>query len=128
MMRAALFFALFTVVAQHGVLARDAAYGMGAGNRTCAEFAQDYKRDPSGSVKIYFAWAQGYMTALDLLASDSRSKSRDLGAMSNEDQFTLIGIYCDQHPLVPYQQAILHLFSMLPKIDDPNAKPDTSAK
>ncbi len=67
------------------------------------------------------------MAALDLAASDSSwLKSHDLGAMSNQDQVTMIGIYCDQHPLVPYQQSVLNLFTILPETDDAKPKPDAA--
>jgi hypothetical protein len=90
----------------------------GAGAQTCAQFAQHYRRSPSQSEDMYFSWAQGFMSSLNMVNPNLRQPRsvRDLAAWSvNRQQFYLRD-YCDQHPLTLFAAAVIEMFKLLPVI------------
>ena len=87
-------------------------FAMGIGTKTCGEFAKDYAASPTRSEDIYFAWAQGFMTGLNLGKSDPTYSN--MGAKTVESQEYAIRQYCDQHPLADFMSAIVDLYKTLP--------------
>ena len=88
--------------------------GRGAGAHTCAEFAQDYARNPDTVEVLYFSWAQGYMTATNVAIAAATNTYRDLGG-SVADQQAHIRSYCDAHPLAAYSDAVMNLYQTFPR-------------
>ena len=94
----------------------------GAGIGTCGQFAQDYQQGGSQAEKIYFAWAQGYMTGYNqqwiisqiLERPNGEPAYRDLDTLSQEKQLASIRTYCNAHPLDKYADAVGHLLISLP--------------
>jgi hypothetical protein len=44
---------------------REQGYLAGLGTTSCADFGDSYRRDPKATDLYYFAWAEGYMSALN---------------------------------------------------------------
>lgn len=89
----------------------------GAGTYTCGEFAKDYSQNPKMVENLFFTWAQGFMTGLNLESSTNGIEGikvyRDLG-QHIENQKEKVRAYCNDHPLVPYPSAVMDLYSSLP--------------
>ena len=49
---------------------------VGGGVHTCAQFLQDYRKDPTGFDDLYFQWAQGVLTGMNSDLSDSDKVQR----------------------------------------------------
>ena len=81
----------------------------GLGGRTCAEFAQAYSKNPEMIESLYFTWAQGFMSGLNLTFVANLHKFADLGSTSMAEQKGQLRDYCNQHPLSPYYSAVLSL-------------------
>ena len=85
----------------------------GAGTYTCGEFGRFYANDPS-SEKLFFSWAQGFMTGVNLSISGQTGNHKNLDTKSSDDQMTDIRRYCDAHPLGFYLDAAMDLFHNFP--------------
>jgi hypothetical protein len=89
----------------------------GAGTFTCGKFASDYAKHPEIVEDLYFAWAQGFMSGLNLdLASgvvNGQKQFRDLDGPI-ENQKSKIRIYCNAHPLAPFMDAVFDLIRSQP--------------
>lgn len=87
---------------------------IGPGNMSCAEFANLYAQDPPGTERVFYAWAEGYMTGLNLtllrMSGSSQNLSGKYGMPGQEQE--LRG-YCNAHPLASFQQAVNALFDSL---------------
>jgi hypothetical protein len=86
---------------------------------TCGVFAAQYRAAPEEAENRYFAWAQAFMSGLNMrfdLDKNVTAQSHDLNAMSLEEEKEHIRIYCNNHPLESYIGAILDLYSDLPTI------------
>jgi hypothetical protein len=112
-----------TVIALAMILTASAAnaqkykgWGIGYGAATCRQFAQDYRLSVDEE-KIYFSWAQGFMTATNL--GNTNGTYRDLSAWSVDDQSAFIRSYCNSHPLSNYGEAVFALLFSLPVIHVP---------
>lgn len=87
--------------------AKEPALTVGAGARTCAQFARDYTADPELIETLYFTWAQGYLsgfarasgTKLDLMPS----------ARGETWQKSYVREYCAKNPLSPFSEAAASL-------------------
>ena len=91
--------------------ARSTAAGLGV--QTCAQFTQDYRKDPKGFDDLYFQWAQGVLSGLNAGLSDSNKIELLPAGFGPESQQAFIRLYCDQHPLQFYLQAVFALFARL---------------
>jgi hypothetical protein len=90
----------------------------GAGALTCGQFANHYAKNPQVELS-YFAWAQGFMSSMNVSRADSPSPAyRDLSGPI-EFQMSQIRIYCDDHPLAQYSDAVFDLFGSLPLLPMP---------
>ena len=80
---------------------------VGAGARSCAQFAQDYAASPDIMENLYFTWAQGYLTGF---ARASRSETKLKPSSRDEKwQKSFVREYCGTHPLSPYSEAVAAL-------------------
>ena len=87
----------------------------GAGMSTCAEFARYYRKDPDLFESYYFAWAQGYMTGLNVAMLVAKKPMQDVEAWPVSKQRLHIRTFCDQRPLATFVEAAKSLFEALPK-------------
>jgi hypothetical protein len=92
----------------------DAAHqgGMGAGMSTCGAFGQLYARSTTIE-EVYFQWAQGFMTGMNVGKVVNTGTIRDLNSEPTPDQMAAIRQYCNDHPLASYEDAVVDLFSHL---------------
>jgi hypothetical protein len=80
---------------------------------TCAEFIQDYRKDPKGFDDLYFQWAQGVLSGMNSGLSDADRVELLTAGFGAESQQAFIRLYCDQHPAQFYLQAVYALFARL---------------
>ena len=73
-MRAVAFIILLVTTLSAAAAERQEAVVIGVGASTCAEFAQDYKRDPATAMAVYFSWTQGFMSASNFLKKSNQAK------------------------------------------------------
>jgi hypothetical protein len=99
-----------TAAAQTG---HDQSIHYGAGVKTCAGFAQLYREHPDWTESLFFAWAQGFLSGRNDLLVEALGEYQDVGSVSNEKQRSLLRWYCDQHPLISFQDAVYYLSSQL---------------
>lgn len=85
----------------------------GIGATSCAQFAKAYQADPQGASDLYFAWAQGLMSGLNMANLAAKRPAKELGVRVS-DQEQQIKAYCADNPLRTYMDAILDLFKSLP--------------
>lgn len=102
--------------------AEDAA-SIGPGNLSCAEFARMYANDPEQTEMVFYAWAEGYMTGLNMALLKITGDSQNLTGKSGiSGQKQEIRQFCNSQPLANYQQAVNSIYDALPanhKLDHP---------
>ena len=85
----------------------------GVGAVTCGEFARQYSIRPDFAELMFLTWAEGYMSARNDLLFTDRKEFRDLNSKSDEEQFAHLRLYCDQHPLSNFVDAVYDLSEQL---------------
>jgi hypothetical protein len=83
----------------------------GAGVRSCAYFLDNYKNDPALTEPLYFSWAQGYMSGLNVARLDDRAGV--FQPMSMDEQRSYIRNFCNANPTKKYLYAVLDLYKTL---------------
>jgi len=91
----------------------------GVGATTCAQFASKYGQNPSVIEAVYFSWAQGYMSGLNVGALAFHGSAKALDSMPFEDQQSAVRDYCNGHPLALYPEAVMSLYTHLPNSKNP---------
>jgi hypothetical protein len=89
---------------------------MGIGLGSCSVFASQYRQWGVTIETSYFAWAQGFMSGLNMAAPHAGRQARNLKAITTEEQEVRIRSYCDQHPGADYIDAVIDLYGSLPRI------------
>jgi hypothetical protein len=84
----------------------------GPGTETCAEVAQYYRQDPKLAKALFFSWAQGFLSGVNM---SSLPVTANVGAMTVENQEAYLREYCETHPLMHYVEAVMALYTSLPK-------------
>ena len=110
--------ALIYLAATSAVLAdkQEPAAIIGAGVNTCAEFAQKYRDDPDHVMLIYFSWAQGAMSNINMLQKIMKKPMRDLVGFPLTEQMDRLRNFCDKRPLAHFGDGVLELFFQFPEI------------
>lgn len=85
----------------------------GLGSISCAEFGKMYGGDPDYAEKMYFSWAQGFMSALNVTRITKGLKSVNLALWDIERDQQHIRNYCADQPLKDYLDAVVELFGEL---------------
>ena len=85
---------------------------VGAGTRSCAQFAEDYRKYPAVVDGLYGSWAQGFITGMNFGLFTQNVGPKE-PPPSNEIDATLRS-QCDQHPLKAYWQVVSDYFFALP--------------
>src|SRR4026208_1573045 len=90
------------------VTAAEQYQSMGAGTKSCAVFARTYKDKPKTAEMIYFSWAQGYMSGVNVAAGINNRdvRSANLNAMPVTAQQRYIRDFCARNPLKDYRDAV----------------------
>ncbi len=91
-----------------------AASGAGPGSSSCLKFALSYTKNPA-SEEQYFIWAQGYMSAIMMMASSGVDSDLNLLPASDpqERQMAMIRGICAQDPQRSYSHAVRALYRHL---------------
>src|ERR1044072_4746666 len=77
----------------------------GIGTRTCAEFTEHYKADAERFETLYFTWAQGFMSGMNLNADVKRNLGGELSI-----QKTTLRLFCADNPSKSFVNAVLFLY------------------
>jgi hypothetical protein len=98
---------------------------MGPGLMPCATFNQLYKaaaladklNAKSKATKdledYYFAWAQGFMSAMNDAFEDTIGKYRDLRSVSTDYQKQSLRAFCEKNPASKYRDGIEPLLNVM---------------
>lgn len=91
-----------------------AASAVGPGASSCLKFALDYTRN-SPSEEQYYIWAQGYMSAIAIMAPRGIDDDLDLlpASYPKESQMAWIRSVCTQDPQRSYGHAVRVLYRHL---------------
>ena len=90
--------------------------GTGVGNRTCADFAKNYRNTATPIIieNIFFSWAQGFMAGWNVALSDVQKElTVDLSALKTDEQKKYLRDFCDKHPLKNYMDGVMGLMSQI---------------
>jgi hypothetical protein len=88
--------------------------GAGPGASSCLRFALDYTRIPP-SEEQYFVWAQGYMSAMVMMAPGGIDDDLNLlpASYPKERQMAVVRSVCAQDPQRSYSHAVRALYRHL---------------
>lgn len=90
---------------------------MGYGVQSCAKFGELYKDNPELTENLYFAWALGFMSALNAAAKTNGTQQlKNLSANSQDDQRYFLRNWCNEHPMADYGTAVVELLKSLPPV------------
>jgi hypothetical protein len=92
---------------------------MGLGASTCGQFASSYRKSPELVELNYFAWAQGYLSGLNMGSLVQGGLSKNIGGISTDEQQRIIRQYCNDHPLSNYNQAVTDLYFRFQNMSNP---------
>ena len=84
----------------------------GPGATTCAQFSNMYRAN-SGIEDMFFTWAQGYMSALNMNVVASKLPPREL-AGGAADQKRALRSYCTENLQKNYIDGVIELYKRLP--------------
>lgn len=107
---------LVSVISTQTMAQDSTAAMMGPGANSCAVFGQRYRVDPELVGTLYFTWAQGFMSGLNLMQLTLERPMRDLSAVSGPDQQMLIQSACNKRPLSLVAEVVQDYFHTLPSI------------
>jgi hypothetical protein len=93
----------------------DEITSMGFGVTSCGAYAHDFKERGKMAQEMYFIWAQGYLSGFNSSGLYREGRSRNLSAITPDQQQTRIDIFCDAHPLLLYLTAVEELLQSLPE-------------
>jgi hypothetical protein len=109
---------IFLSFAAFQLIVADSAYAgaWGVGKASCAEFARLYKMDSDKTEDLFFSWAQGFISGMEVYseAFDKYEKLPAGTALAIESTKGSIMTYCDKHPLLPYYMAVFDTYNHLP--------------
>ena len=91
-----------------------AAPEAGPGATSCLKFALNYNRNPPSEGQ-YFIWAQGYMSAIAMMAPGGMDDDLNLSPASypKESQMAVLRSVCAQDPFRSYGHAVRVLYRHL---------------
>ena len=95
---------------------------MGAGSFSCSEFAEKYRHNPSHIDTLFFYWAQGYMSGLNIVRAGLQKPIHDMNAWSIDNQQQAVRTFCNEHPLAMFMEAVQNLYEKLPLAIPPSDK------
>ncbi|WP_245430929.1 hypothetical protein [Rhodoplanes roseus] len=99
-----------TALAQHVKI-------VGIGASTCTRFDEEIARNPTVE-RDYFAWAQGFMSAILLRAPEGKDKGLDLSpeSLPLQQQASFLRIFCARNSELNYSDGVVALYRELRKL------------
>ena len=94
--------------------AKEHAVSRGAGAVSCAQYAKAYQMNPDQIDDLFFNWALGFMSAVNVITGTMDGTSRDLAAKTQNEMKRYFRQYCNDHPLADYATGVLELMRSLP--------------
>ena len=87
----------------------------GAGGHRCADVLALDETDPQTARRRYFNWAQGWLTASNLVTLADAGEAVNLtpSHFNDEAQWAFARDYCRHHPDQAFEEAVKELFSEL---------------
>ena len=87
---------------------------VGYGAASCVKFLRDYARDAI-SERVYFAWAQGYMSGILMKTPLGTDDHLDLVPrdLSVQTQMSFVHQHCVEHEMNDYSDAVVSLYRRL---------------
>jgi hypothetical protein len=92
---------------------KDGAVVMGIGATSCADFAQAYRDDPTTTLRLYYGWAQGFMSGINVLHAANRRPTHNLNSRPVSEQQDILRSLCDQKPQALFVDAVQELYFRL---------------
>ena len=89
---------------------------MGAGATPCAGYSEAFRQSGMDAEAVFFSWAQGFMSALNLIRMERKEPLYDLSAVSVPEQGARLRKLCADKPLVPYAYAVEDLMKTFPEL------------
>lgn len=100
----------FLVLLTHDVAAQTKRIGIG--NTSCAQFADLYRDTPGETETIFYSWAMGVMSGLNVSLREERANLMPHN-FAADAQKGYIRRYCDERPSDLYVDAVLELYATL---------------
>ncbi len=88
--------------------------GYGPGMQSCGEFSRLYATNPTATEDLFYTWAQGFMSALNLSFVSTTRAYRFIDPDGMAGYKLRLRSYCDAHPPSQYVQAVMDLYNSLP--------------
>ncbi len=82
------------------------------GNTTCEEFARLYDDTPEETEAVFYSWAMGVMSGLNVSLPEQRANLMPHN-FNADAQKRYIRRYCENHPADLYVDAVLELYADL---------------
>ena len=101
--------AILCSVSAHGF-----AQGLGPGMQSCAEFSRLYATNPTGAEDLFYTWAEGFMSALNLSFVSTTGAYRFVDPNGMAAYKLRLRSYCEANPPSQYMQAVMDLYNSLP--------------
>ena len=114
-MKAVLAGAALVFLSGHLALASDDFVVWGSGGQDCATFAKDYKEQPVLADTFLRTWVMGYLSGLNEMSKQS-GDWKNLKAFDLDAAVSRIKKYCDQHPLLYFNEQFDAMYKDLPVI------------
>jgi hypothetical protein len=99
-----------SVILAHDVAAQ--TKGSGIGNTSCAQFAELYREAPDDTETLYYSWAQGVMSGLNVSLRGARADLLPHN-FDADDQKAYMRRFCDKRPSAFYIDAVMDLYATL---------------
>lgn len=115
-MRRTLFAMCFLSLAAEKSFAKEPFAVMGMGTATCAEITRMHPVEKTPVGAIVFSWAQGFMSGLNVDRIMHKEQLQDLSAVTTAGQLAFVLNYCEKNQLKTFSEAVLALYSALPRI------------
>lgn len=90
------------------------AGGYGLGMKSCGQFTKSYADNPQITEDLYFTWAEGFMSGLNMANEANNLPYRALNGVEMDRQKLQIRSFCDVHPLAQYAAAIVAVYNTFP--------------
>jgi hypothetical protein len=87
----------------------------GSGSQDCATFAKDYKKEPVMADTFLRTWIMGYLSGLNQ-SSKQNGDWKNLKVFDLDAAVSRIKKYCDQHPLLYFNEQFDAMYKELPRV------------
>ena len=86
---------LASLVGATPALAEETVTTIGAGMVTCQFFAEEYRKNPVITETLALVWAQGFMSATNIVHNYQNTPAKNLDAWTQERQKAKVRSYCN---------------------------------